>query len=64
MPKRITITYTCAHGGDKLPPVVDKHWDTCPDNGRVCWCVTDPEKNKPMPTPMKQDVVLSDSKPE
>ena len=64
MPKRITVTYTCTHGGDKLPTVQDKYWDTCPDSGRVCWCVRDPEKNKPMATPMKQEVSVTDSIPE
>ncbi len=64
MPNRITITYTCKHGGDKLQPVVEKFWDTCPDCGRVCWCQVDPEKNKPMPTEMECSVVVTNSKPE
>lgn len=64
MPKRITITYTCDHGGEKLPAVTEKFWDTCPDYNRVCWCMTDREKNKPMPTPMKYTCEITDSKPE
>lgn len=64
MPSRITITYVCAHGGKKLPPVVVKDWDTTLPPGRVCWCCNDPEKNIPMPTTMNWTVSVEESKPE
>lgn len=65
MPKRITITYECDHPGEKLPPVVEKTWDTAPDYDRVCFCMRDNEKGKPLPTKMKiTNVEVTDSKPE
>ena len=64
MPSRIIITYTCAHKGKTLPPVVVKDWDTTLPPGRVCWCQKDPEKMLPMATPMSWTVSVKQSKPE
>ncbi len=60
MSKRIIITYTCAHSGKLLDPVVIKFWDSCPPPGAVCFCLPDGEKagqQKATPMNFKIDVV-------
>lgn len=64
MSNRIIITYTCAHDGKKIDPLVIKDWDTTLPPGRVCWCCNDPEKHLPKPTPMNWTVKVEQAKPE
>lgn len=64
MQKRITITYTCDHAGKRLPPVVEKFWDSSLPPARVCWCQNDPEKMKPMAIPMTYTVEVVENKSE
>ncbi len=65
MQNRITITYTCAHEGKKLFPVVQKFWDCCPPPAAVCYCLPDGEKpGAKKATPMNFIVAIEESKPE
>ena len=65
MPKRITITYTCDHAGERIPDVVEKSWDSAPQVDRACYCLRDNEKGCQKPTKMKiLSVEVIDSKPE